>query len=214
MNDDPADLRRSYDRSALPESDADPDPIRQFARWFDDAVADRVYEPNAMILATADAAGRPSARTVLLKGYDNDGFAFYTNLESRKASELAANPQAALLFYWDRLHRQVRIEGRVEPVAAEVADRYFASRPYGSRIGAWASPQSRPVANRTFLESEESRLRQRFPETEPVPRPPFWGGLRVVPASLEFWQGRPSRLHDRLRYSKGEHGWTIDRLAP
>jgi pyridoxamine 5'-phosphate oxidase len=167
-----------------------------------------------MALATVGADGRPAVRMVLLKGFDARGFAFYTNLESRKAAELAANPRAALLFWWDRLHRQVRVEGPVEPVEAAEADAYFASRPYGSRIGAWASPQSRVVEGRAVLEAREAELAARFPEDAPVPRPPHWGGYRVRPELFEFWQGRRSRLHDRLRYAREGSGWRVERLAP
>jgi pyridoxamine 5'-phosphate oxidase len=211
----PAGLRRSYERGVLLEAEADPDPVVQFGRWFEEATAGgEIYEPNAMMLATVGADGRPACRAVLLKGFDERGFAFYTNLESRKAEELAANPYAALLFWWDRLHRQVRVEGPVELVDAAEADAYFASRPYGSRIGAWASPQSRVIAGRAPLEAKEAELRSRFPEGEPVPRPPHWGGYRVRPEAFEFWQGRRSRLHDRLRYARHGDGWRVERLAP
>src|SRR5690606_2119349 len=173
-----------------------------------------LLEPNAMGLATVDAEGRPSVRMVLLKGFDAEGFVFFTNYESRKAVELGTNPHAALIFWWDRLHRQVRIEGRVERASEAEADAYYASRPYGSRIGAWTSPQSRVIADRGSLEASEADDRRRFPEDSPVPRPPHWGGFRLVPAQIEFWQGRLSRLHDRLRYRREGTRWQIDRLAP
>lgn len=208
----PADLRQHYDAATLLEADALSDPIAQFGRWFDEAVGAGLIEPNAMTLATADAAGRPAARMVLLKEFDARGFVFYTNHESRKATELAENARASLLFWWDRLHRQVRIEGAVEKVGGADADAYFASRPYGSRIGAWASPQSRVIAGREPLEAREAELCARFP-TE-VPRPPHWGGYRVLPDVIEFWQGRPSRLHDRLRYRLEADAWIVERLAP
>ncbi|HXF46480.1 MAG TPA: pyridoxamine 5'-phosphate oxidase [Burkholderiaceae bacterium] len=207
-----ADLRTEYKRGALDEAHADPDPIRQFRRWFDEALAAEVAEPNAMALATADAAGRPSARVVLLKGFDERGFVFFTNYESRKGVELTANPQAALLFFWPELERQVRIEGGVERVADEESDEYYRSRPLASRIGAWASPQSRVISSRAWLMARAAEMGLRH-GTNP-PRPPFWGGFRVLPHALEFWQGRPSRLHDRLRYTRQETGWKRERLAP
>lgn len=214
MTQSPADMRISYDKAVLLEDEVAADPIEQFARWFADAKAGGLLEPNAMALATADLAGRPSVRMVLLKGFDARGFTFFTNLESRKAGEIAANAQASLLFWWDRLHRQVRIEGTIEPVQAAEADAYFATRPYGSRIGAWSSPQSRPIDGRAVLEAAEAAHRGRFPEAADVPRPPHWGGYRVVPAAIELWQGRVSRLHDRLRWSRTDTGWRIERLAP
>lgn len=210
----PSGLRREYDREALLEADAAPDPFVQLGRWFEEAVAGEIYEPNAMALATVAADGRPSLRMVLLKGMDERGLSFFTNLESRKAAEIAANPSAALLFWWDRLHRQVRVEGRVERVEEAEADAYFATRPYGSRIGAWASPQSRVIEGRGWLEAEEAACRERYPEEAGVPRPPHWGGFRLVPELYEFWQGRRSRLHDRLRYAREGTGWRIERLAP
>lgn len=212
MSDDPADLRRHYDRDILLETDADPDPVRQFQRWFEAALAGEIYEPNAVALATVGADGRPSLRMVLLKGYDAGGFVFYTNVESRKAVELAGNDHAALLFWWDRLHRQVRIEGPTAPVTTAEADTYFASRPHGSRIGAWTSPQSRVIAGRAALEQRFAEIAAAYPGD--VPRPPHWSGFRIRPEQFEFWQGRPSRLHDRLRYTLANDAWRIERLAP
>ena len=207
-------LRRDYARSALAESSLDPDPYVQFGRWLADAVAADLPEPNAVVLATADADGQPSARTVLLKGYDERGFAFFTNLGSRKGRELAANPRASLCFPWIALERQVVVVGAVAPVAREEAAAYFASRPYGSRIGAWASRQSSLLPGREVLEERYAELARRFPEGGEVPLPDFWGGFRVVPATVEFWQGRASRLHDRLRYRRAGDAWLVDRLSP
>jgi pyridoxamine 5'-phosphate oxidase len=210
-----ADLRREYHRAALTETDVDPDPFRQFDRWLSEAIRAEVPEPTAMTLATADAEGRPAARIVLLKGADAHGFVFFTNYDSRKGRELAARPKAALLFHWVELERQVRIEGSVTKVTAAVSDAYFASRPLASRIGAWASPQSRAIPDRAWLESEFTAAQQRLSANGPdVPRPAHWGGYRLAPAALEFWQGRSSRLHDRICYrSEGAH-WRIERLAP
>ena len=209
---DPAHLRQNYDVGALDEAEADADPFRQFARWFDEALNADLMEPNAMALATVDAHGRPGSRMVLLKGVDEKGFVFFTNYESRKGLDLAANPMAALLFWWDRLHRQVRVEGRVEKVEDAESERYFESRPYGSRIGAAASPQSRVIGSRADLEERFRALEAAHPED--LPRPAHWGGFRVVPDHFEFWQGRESRLHDRLVYRPAGDAWRIERLAP
>ncbi|HEF4743694.1 TPA: pyridoxamine 5'-phosphate oxidase [Burkholderia multivorans] len=210
-----ADLRINYSRASLDEADAAPDPFAQFDRWFNEALAAKLPEPNTMTLATVGADGRPSARIVLVKGVDERGFVFFTNYESRKGRDLAAHPYAALLFYWIELERQVRIEGRVEKTSADESDRYFASRPIGSRIGAWASEQSAVIDSRATLEAREKAFSERYGDDPP--RPPHWGGYRVVPDTLEFWQGRPSRLHDRLVYTRdaaAPHGWTISRLSP
>ena len=209
---DPAQLRVDYKRAALTERDAVPDPIDLFARWFDEAVAAAVPEPNAMTLATVDAAGRPAARIVLMKAFDARGVVFHTNYDSRKGRDLAANPRAALLFFWVELERQVRIDGVAERVDAAESDAYFAARPRGSQISAWASPQSAPVADRAWLEARVAAFEARF--ASDVPRPPNWGGMRVVPDRFEFWQGRASRLHDRLVWSRQSDRGTIERLAP
>jgi pyridoxamine 5'-phosphate oxidase len=206
--------RKEHHLSVLLETEIDRDPIRQFLSWFEEAARGGIAESNAMALATAAPDGRPSARMVLLRGVDERGFAFFTNYESRKARELEANPYAALVFFWHELERQVRIEGRVERVADHESDRYFESRPIGARIGAWASPQSAVVANREILETRFRELDALHTDGK-VPRPANWGGYRVVPDSIEFWQGRPNRLHDRLRYTRLAHaGWHIERLAP
>jgi pyridoxamine 5'-phosphate oxidase len=208
-----ADLRTEYKRAALDERDVAREPSAQFARWFDEARSAGVPEPNAMTLATADALGRPSARIVLLKEMDARGFVFYSNHDSQKGRELAARPLAALLFFWPELERQVRIEGSVETVDAATADAYFRSRPRLSRLGAWASAQSTPLPDRATLEARFAEAERRFPGDE-VERPPRWGGYRVVPARYEFWQGRASRLHDRIEYRQQGEGWRIGRLSP
>ncbi len=208
-----ADLRREYMGHGLSEADVDADPIRQFGVWFEEAAAAGLLEPNAMTLATATAEGRPSARMVLLKDVDASGFVFYTNYEGRKSRELAENPWAALVFFWVDLSRQVRIEGHVERVTPQESDAYFAIRPPGSQISAWASQQSAVIPGREGLERRVEELEAEYAD-RPVPRPPFWGGFRIVPEVIEFWQGRPSRLHDRLRYTRRDEGWAIERLSP
>jgi len=198
---------------AFSKASADPNPIQQFTQWYEEAVAAEVPETDAMTLATATASGNPSARIVLLKGFDERGFVFYTNYESRKAKELAENSRVSLLFYWMPIKRQVRIQGTVEKVSAEESDQYFHSRPLGSKIGAWASDQSEVIESREALEKRFEELGWKFSDN--VPRPPHWGGYRVEPDTIEFWQGRENRLHDRLRYRlQADGSWLIERLGP
>ena len=207
--------RKEYERGELDEATVERDPFRQFAAWYDDAVAAGVPEPEAMTLSTATPDGRPSARIVLLRGFDARGFCFFPNYASHKGRELEANPHAALTFHWAALERQVRIEGRVERTTAAESDAYFASRPSTSRIGAWSSPQSAVIADRAALETLFARFRAEHPDDAAIPRPEHWGGYRLVPERIEFWQGRPSRLHDRLRFRRGEDdAWLLERLAP
>jgi pyridoxamine 5'-phosphate oxidase len=198
----------------LRETDLDVNPFNQFLSWLDQALAAKLPQPLGMTLATATADGRPSARLVLLRGFDERGFVFFTNYESRKARELENNPRAALVFYWAELDRQIRIEGDVERTSGEESDRYFQSRPLGSRLGAWASPQSQSIANRDMLDRRMEELAVQYPGPD-VPRPAFWGGYRVIPTVIEFWQGQQNRLHDRLLYRRVEKdAWILERLAP
>lgn len=206
-----ADLRQKYEKDVLLESSLAATPLKQFSKWFDEAMHAGVPEPNTMTLATADANGRPSARIVLLKGLSDEGITFFTNYDSRKGRDLAVNPQASLLFFWEPMERQVRIEGRVEKISAEKSDEYYKSRPLGSRIGAWASPQSQPITHEELEKRNEDLTRSLG--TEPA-RPPYWGGYLLKPDYVEFWQGRPSRLHDRLAYTRNGSAWIQSRLAP
>jgi len=208
-----ADLRKTYSKESLTKSAADPDPIIQFKSWMEEALSAELPEPNAMTLATVSAEGKPSARIVLIKGVDARGFVFYTNYESHKGHDLEVNPHAALVFYWIELERQVRIEGRVEKLPDEESDEYYASRPLDSRIGAWASEQSHEISGRVTLVARAAKYAAKF-GLKP-PRPSHWGGYVLIPDVLEFWQGRPSRLHDRIQYSRQSDGsWRITRLAP
>ena len=209
-----ADLRRDYGTGGLSEADAGDDPFALFHRWFTQAVAAELTDPNAMILATATPDGAPSARAVLLKALDGRGFTFFTNYDSRKGREMAANPRVALVFLWHQLERQVRVEGTVELVTPAESDAYFVNRPLGSRLGAWASAQSAVIPDRAHLERQHAELMAKYPDGN-VPRPPHWGGYRVLPAVIEFWQGRPSRLHDRIAFTRRPDGsWRRERLAP
>jgi len=208
-----ADLRKNYTLGGLSEAEAGLDPFTLFHTWFDQALAGGLNEPNAFTLATCTTDGKPSARAVLLKHLDDRGFTFFTNYDSRKGREIEANPDVAMVFVWDELERQVRIEGRAERVSREESDAYYRVRPLGSRLGAWASPQSAVIPDRQFLERQHAELLKRYPDGEP-PRPENWGGYRVVPNAFEFWQGRPSRLHDRILFRRSPGGWVVERLAP
>ncbi|MFZ0324349.1 MAG: pyridoxamine 5'-phosphate oxidase [Actinomycetes bacterium] len=207
-------LRRSYGLAGLDEADVSPDPFAQFERWLGDAVAAELVEPNAMVLATADGDGRPSARTVLLKGAGPDGFVFFTNYGSRKARELMTNPQASLVFPWTALERQVVVVGDAEPLDAAANAAYFHARPHGHQVGAWASRQSEVVASREVLEAQFAAMTEKYPEGTSVAVPDFWGGFRVVATTVEFWQGRGNRLHDRIQYRRDGAAWVVERLSP
>jgi pyridoxamine 5'-phosphate oxidase len=207
-------MRHAYRGEGLDEADLAATWLEQFRRWLDEAAASAIAEPNAVTLATATPDGVPGARTVLLKGADERGFVVYTNLESRKGREALANPRATLVFGWLALHRQVIVDGAVSAVADDEADAYFATRPRGAQLGAWASPQSRVIASRAVLDDALAAAALRFPEGAAVPRPPHWSGLRIAPDDVEFWSGRASRLHDRLRYHRQGDGWIVQRLAP
>lgn len=213
LNKEVADLRKDYRLASLDEGDVAKDPIQQFDRWWHEATSGQVEEPNAMTLATCTPDGYPSARIVLLKSFDAEGFVFFTNYESRKGQEMAANPNVSLLFFWQELERQVRIDGTVGKVPASMSDEYYNSRPAGSRIGAIASPQSRVIPGRSFLEESVRIVAEKYVLQDPV-RPSYWGGYIVKPVRMEFWQGRSSRLHDRILYTVQEGGWKIERLAP
>lgn len=214
MMNDIAAIRKDYKLQSLDEKEVLPDPISQFEKWWQDVLGSTIEEVNAMTLATATKNGKPSARIVLLKGFTKDGFIFFTNYESHKGSELLENPQASLVFFWKELERQVRIDGLAEKISAEESDEYFKSRPTGSKIGAWASPQSRVIGSREMIEANVLATEKKFIGGE-IQRPPHWGGYIIKPVVIEFWQGRPSRLHDRIQYTKLENGtWKIERLAP
>jgi len=208
-----AEYRKDYTTAGLSEDVAGDDPFELFLQWFDEAVTAGLHEPNAMTLATATPDGKPSARVILLKGLDATGFTFFTNYNSRKGNEIEQNPHAALVFLWHELERQVRVEGSVVVSSAAESDEYYAVRPLGSRLGAWASPQSAVIAGREVLEQQQQELMAKHADGI-VPRPPHWGGYRVVPAAIEFWQGRPSRLHDRIRFRRSNKVWVRERLAP
>lgn len=208
-----AELRREYSRDALDLESVDKDPFQQFHEWFNEALKAEVPEANAMTLSTVDEAGKPNGRIVLLKELDQTGFVFYTNYNSRKGAELANNPHAAIIFFWVELERQVRIQGAVEKVEEVTSENYFKSRPIGSQKGAWASPQSEPIQNKHLLTKNIQEIEKQYPD-EDIPRPDHWGGYRVIPSAVEFWQGRPNRLHDRILYYCNNNEWFIQRLAP
>ncbi|MBA4197214.1 MAG: pyridoxamine 5'-phosphate oxidase [Chitinophaga sp.] len=207
-----ADIRKDYSLQTLTEADVASNPFTQFTKWWNEAIESKIEEVNAFTLATISKENKPSARIVLLKGYNENGFVFFTNYNSNKGNNLAVNPNAAMLFFWKELERQVRIEGTAEKISEKESEEYFHSRPIGSQIGAWASPQSKVIANRSILEANETQYKQQFGEN--VPKPPHWGGYIIKPVLFEFWQGRSSRLHDRIQYTSENNNWKIERLAP
>jgi pyridoxamine 5'-phosphate oxidase len=209
-----ADIRREYSKASLDVSTVNTDPVVQFTKWFDEIIEAQVIEPNAMHLCTVNEQGKPSSRIVLLKGIANGKFQFYTNHQSKKGKELDANPACALTFFWPDMERQVRIEGVANRISQDVAEQYFLTRPRASQLGAWASPQSSVIQNRIILEERYTQMEKKFEKTSLVPKPHQWGGYEIEPLLMEFWQGRPSRLHDRIEYIKTDNGWTINRLAP
>ncbi len=208
-----ASMRKVYQLQSLLEKEVDADPIKQFETWWQQAIHSKIEEPNSMSLATCTTSGKPSVRTVLLKGLKGNGFVFFTNYESRKGKEIKENPFVALLFFWKELERQVRIEGRIQKITAEESDEYFSGRPRESQVGAWSSPQSTAIDSREFLQEKMKKYNEQFGAGE-IPRPGYWGGYIVDPYSVEFWQGRPGRLHDRLQYTLSDNSWIIKRLAP
>lgn len=207
-------IRSEYAKASLDGSSVDKDPVKQFEKWFEEAIASNVLEPNAMCLATISADGRPSQRIVLLKGVEENKFLFYTNYQSKKGNQLGINPVCALTFFWPELERQVRIEGTVERVSVEKSTEYFQSRPRGSQLGAWASPQSSAIKDRSLLEQRLQDMEKKFADAPVVPKPQQWGGYAVTPFLIEFWQGRPNRLHDRIEFVKSDAEWSVNRLAP
>jgi pyridoxamine 5'-phosphate oxidase len=209
-----ADIRKNYSKQALNEDSVLDNPVQQFKVWLQEAINAEADEPTAFVLSTVNSAGQPSARVVLLKEVSDDGFIFFTNYDSRKGQELSETPKAAMTFFWATLERQVRIEGTVEKVAEQVSDNYFHSRPIGSQVGAWASPQSQVIANRDVLEQADKAYTENFAKTDTIPRPPHWGGYIIKPTRVEFWQGRPNRLHDRIEYEQIQENWNLKRLAP
>lgn len=209
-----SDMRENYDRAILDEEHVDADAMIQFHNWFQDARDQEVVEPNAMVMSSVDKDGNPTSRTLLLKGLEDDGFVFYTNYNSDKAQEIAKNANISLLFLWKKVQRQIRISGIAEKISREQSEAYFQSRPKGSQIGAWVSPQSQVIAHKSILEKRKAELIEKYKDVDVIPLPDYWGGYKLIPQKMEFWQGRPNRLHDRLRYTLVDGKWIIERLAP